>query len=296
MGSLEGYLRPGCVHLTAQALLTDFAAARLGQQQAQQAEQPVEQAQEAPPVEQQLQQVEGAHLAAAEGQQAASPKPACCCQPKPEQAAAEPAAAAAAASPSEPAPASPAGCCGRKRAAEAPAQPAAVPAAAVRRVVQQMLASGVRLFCLGFVIVPCTMRPDGTVPLLQALVWQQAHAISRRFRQAAFTLLCTPYNRSSPPSPAPLQARRCGAARRCWCRRAATWRWCTAAACGRWVPCLLGCVLACSPAARLTVWQHLLLLLECSLNSSHRNPAGAFRSADLGHRCGACCPRCAGHP
>ena len=150
VGSLEGYLRPGCVHLTAQALLTDFAAAQLGQPPAQQQPQP--QAEEQPQAERQAQQQvqqqasdlqtqpEAAIPAAGEGEQGAQQKPPCCSQPKCDaEAAPKPAAAA---SPSAPAAAALAGCCGRKRAAEAPAQPAGVPASAVRRVVQQMLASG----------------------------------------------------------------------------------------------------------------------------------------------------------
>ncbi len=140
MDSLEGYLRPGCVHLTAQALLTNFAAARLGQPPAEQ-----QQAQQAPQAQQaqtQSQQAQPqAQQPAAEGSHGAQQRPPCC-RTKVEEAAAEPAAAPAAASPSEPATTSPAGCCGRKRAAEAPAQPVGVPTAAVRRIVHQMLASG----------------------------------------------------------------------------------------------------------------------------------------------------------
>jgi hypothetical protein len=111
--SMDGYLRPGCVHLTVQALLDGVAAAVLAA---------------AAGGEQQQQQE---HAAAAGGGEAPAPV--------------APAAAASASPPAAPAAAAAApagGCCGRKRAAEAPAEPAGHSASAVNRVVERMLQSG----------------------------------------------------------------------------------------------------------------------------------------------------------
>ena len=144
MHAMEGYLRPGCVHLTVQALLTSYAAARHhqlaapapagGGQAAADAAAEAQPAAEAGEQQQQQQQQQQQSARccgpAANATEAAAPAA------QPAAAAAEPAAAA----PEVPAPGP---CCaGHKRAAEAAAQPASVPASTVRRVVQRMLASG----------------------------------------------------------------------------------------------------------------------------------------------------------
>jgi hypothetical protein len=111
---MDGYLRPGCVHLTVQALLDGVAAAVL-----------------AAAAEGELQQQQAQEQAAAGGGEAPVPM-----APAAEASASPPAAPAAAAA----APAG--GCCGRKRAAEAPAEPAGHSSSAVNRVVERMLQSG----------------------------------------------------------------------------------------------------------------------------------------------------------
>lgn len=200
--SLDGYLRPGCVHLTAQAMLGGYAEERLGRHETP----PAEAAPGGVRAEQQEEHKSCCHRPTPAGgdptaARSGAPGQAQVLRSAPfaESPAAEPAPVPPAAAVAAPNPAG--ACCGRKRAAESPAEPAGAVgvASAVRRVVDRMLRSGELQPAL-------TTHAECGAPF-PSPGWSPC--CSMRGCARRLTRLPGPW----------LQARRCGAPGPCWCRR-----------------------------------------------------------------------------